>query len=133
MNDSKTSPNQFHVFDKIHSKAVRNAIWFNKETEIASISFDSTCAISDSTGKEANRLSFKDIPTAICEHPVDSNSVLIGAKNEVFSWDTRTNKTSKSYKSLMGQVIRERMENYRFMDYLKYIHIIHKRYKISYS
>jgi hypothetical protein len=44
------------------------------------------------------------MPTAICEHQIDSNTVLIGAKNEVFSWDTRTNKTSTSYKSLMGQV-----------------------------
>lgn len=104
MNDSKTNPNQIQVFDKLHSKGVRNAIWFNKETEIASISFDSTCAISDLAGKEANRLSFRDIPTAICEHPADSNTVLIGAKNEVFAWDTRTNKTSNSYKSLMGHV-----------------------------
>lgn len=132
MNDSKTCPNQFHVFDKIHSKAVRNAIWFNKETDIASISFDSTCAISDLAGKEANRLSFKDIPTAICEHPVDSNIVLIGAKNEVFAWDTRTNKTSKNYKSLMGQVIKNWMSNYRFWDCLKCIQMICKRYKISY-
>jgi hypothetical protein len=40
------------IFKNIHSKSIRNAIWSNYETEIASISFDQTCSISDSeTGK----------------------------------------------------------------------------------
>ena len=36
----------------IHSKSIRNAIWNNNETEICSVSFDQSCAITDvETGK----------------------------------------------------------------------------------
>lgn len=51
-----------------------------------------------------NRLQTDSILTAVCDHVSDSNTVLIGAKNLVLAWDTRTNKASNSYKSLMGQV-----------------------------
>ena len=40
------------VFDKIHQKSVRNAIWSNQETEILSVSFDQSSAVVNAeTGK----------------------------------------------------------------------------------
>lgn len=35
------------VLPDIHTKAIRNAIWFNNESEVASVSFDQTCAITN--------------------------------------------------------------------------------------
>ena len=93
------------VLSDVHTKAIRNAIWFNNESEVASVSFDQTCAITDpESGQVTNRLQASSILTAVCDHSTDMNTVLIGAKNLVLSWDTRTNKAANSYKSLMGQV-----------------------------
>lgn len=94
------------IFPSVHSKGIRNAIWFNDENEIASVSFDQSSAITDiSTSKNVNRLEFKCVLSAVCSHPSNNNIMLVGGKNEVHAWDTRTNKTTHTYKSLMGQVI----------------------------
>jgi len=93
------------VYSGVHLKAIRNAIWFNFESDIASVSFDQTAAITCiSTKQEKNRIQFKNYVSAIANHPVDTSIALIGSKNEVYAWDTRANKLIKTYKSLMGQV-----------------------------
>ena len=107
---AQTSQNQLtgdciKTFNTIHTKSIRNAIWFNKEAEFVSVSYDQTCAVTDLlTGRVLNRLECKNVLTAVCEHPNELNIALIGSKNEVYAWDTRTNKISKTYKSRMGQV-----------------------------
>jgi len=105
LNESKLTESKVAVYAGVHSKAIRNAIWFNVESEIASVSFDQTAATTCvSTRKETNRIEFKNFVSAITGHPTESSIALIGGKNEVYAWDTRVNKIIKTYKSLMGQV-----------------------------
>ena len=51
-NDDSKTQDRVQSFDRIHTKAVRNAIWSPSESAIVSISYDQTCAITDiQTGK----------------------------------------------------------------------------------
>lgn len=93
------------VLSNIHSKSIRNAIWSLNETGIVSASFDETCAFTDAeTGKEVNRLRHDFILTSVATHLTDENMIICGSKDKVISWDVRTSKPAKVYKSSMGQV-----------------------------
>ena len=93
------------VISDRHTKAIRNAIWSKNETEIISVSFDESCALSDiTTGQEINRLKCDNILTSVATHLDDERIVLCGSKNRIYAWDTRTSKPAKVYKSAMGQV-----------------------------
>lgn len=35
------------VLPEVHTKSIRNAIWSNNATEIVSVSYDQTCALTD--------------------------------------------------------------------------------------
>jgi WD repeat-containing protein 25 len=88
-----------------HTKAVRNAIWSLNGTDIASISYDNTCLLSNvETGDEVSRQRLNETPSAIASHPYNPNIYLIGSKNIIYSWDSRVNKTTKQYKLQMGQM-----------------------------
>jgi len=105
-NQSKqTTSKAIRTFTDIHSKAVRDAIWSHNEAEIASVSYDDSCALTDvETSKEKARLKHNQLLTAICNHMTDEYIKLIGSKNEILFWDTRTPKPSKMFKIQMGQV-----------------------------
>jgi hypothetical protein len=93
------------MFTDIHSKAIRDAIWSNSEAEIASVSYDESCALTDvESGKEKARLKHNQLLTAICNHMKDENMKLLGSKNEILSWDTRMQTPCKLYRTQMGQV-----------------------------
>jgi WD40 repeat protein len=104
------------MFIDIHSKAIRDAIWSNSEAEIVSVSYDESCALTDiETGKEKARLRHNQLLTTICNNLTDENIKLIGSKNEILSWDTRTPNPCKIYKTQMGQV------NFRIFKYCRSI------------
>lgn len=88
-----------------HTEAVRNAIWSLNGTEIASISYDYSCLLSNAeTGDDISKQRINEIPSAIVPHPHNPNIYLIGSKNIIYTWDSRTNNTIKQYKLQMGQV-----------------------------
>jgi hypothetical protein len=55
-------------------------------------------------GKEISKFKADKMLTAITTCPFDDNVYLIGSENVVYAWDNRSNRTSKTYKSMMGQV-----------------------------
>ena len=93
------------VLSDIHTKSIRNAIWSLNETSIISVSYDESCAFTDiETGRLVNSLKHDYILTSVTNHLTDENIVLCGSKDKVFSWDVRTSKPAKIYKSAMGLV-----------------------------
>ena len=51
-----------------------------------------------------SRLEYKSLLTAVQSNNQDPKSILIGAKDEIIEWDTRTAKPCKIFKSHIGQV-----------------------------
>jgi WD40 repeat protein len=93
------------VLGSVHDKPIRNAIWSNYETEIVSISYDQSCALTDvETGKEVSRFRHSDILTAVSAKPNDEHTILIGSTNCVLNWDTRVNNQTKASKTYAGPV-----------------------------
>lgn len=84
----------------IHSKLVKSVSFSLFEDNFLSVSFDQTsCLTNTETGQIINKLCHSDLLTSLCIHPNDENLALIGSKNEILLWDTRTDKISKKYKA----------------------------------
>ncbi len=112
-------------FAKTHTKPIRNTIWSNYASEIASVSYDGSSIVWDTEtgiieflikihlilkffltlkGQEINKFQSEQLLTAITTCPSNENIYLVGSKNVVYAWDYRINKICKKYQSLMGQV-----------------------------
>lgn len=124
----------YQIFDNIHTGGIRNAIWSRYDTEIISVGYDQSCAITDTrTGLLINRFKHDQILSSVCNNPKDDNLIVVGSKHMVLSWDKREDpnkKPCKMYKSVIGQVIR---------NFISKIFLIFKfsftknRFKIFYS
>ena len=49
------------LFENVHSKGIRNAIWSLNQTEIVSVSYDQTCALTDAENGDSQVFIFSSI------------------------------------------------------------------------
>ncbi|RNA24559.1 WD repeat-containing 25 [Brachionus plicatilis] len=84
----------------MHTKLVRSISFSLYETSFFTASFDQTSCLTDlETSQILSKYCHADILTSVCAHPKDEHLALLGSKNEILLWDTRTSKISKKYKA----------------------------------